>query len=362
MAIPTSAAHLSPAGVTHAPAAVKLWLTSVTGLVFAMIIVGGATRLTDSGLSMTEWQPILGAIPPLSDADWQLAFSKYKQIPEYREINRGMSLEAFKYIFWWEWGHRFLGRLIGLAFAIPLMMFWLRGLIPVGFAPRLFALLALGAVQGGVGWYMVQSGLADRVDVSPYRLALHLSIAFLIFALLIWTRLDMNEPRPRHSAAVALRPVHLWLAASLLALVLLQAAVGGFVAGLKAGLTYNTWPLMDGEFIPSGMYALAPWYVNLFENITTVQFNHRIAAYVICALAATMLVAAVRDNGTAALRLSAAAVLAGVLVQAMLGIWTLLSAEGAIPLTLGLLHQGGGAAVLGLAVWHCHRVYGRRTA
>jgi cytochrome c oxidase assembly protein subunit 15 len=179
---------------------VRMWLWCMAALVFAMIVVGGATRLTDSGLSITEWKPIMGAIPPLSDADWHDAFEKYKQIPEYHLVNKGMSLEAFKAIFWWEWAHRFLGRFIGLAFAAPFLAFWLTGRLRAGFAKKLSAVLALGAVQGGIGWYMVSSGLVERVDVSQYRLALHLSVAFLILATLVWLASSLS-PRLRPLAS-----------------------------------------------------------------------------------------------------------------------------------------------------------------
>lgn len=334
--------------------AVRIWLLLVALLVVAMVAVGGATRLTDSGLSITEWQPILGAIPPLSDADWQIAFQKYKQIPEYREVNQGMDLAAFKTIFWWEWAHRFLGRFIGLVFALPLAWFWLRGQIPAGYRLRLLALLGLGGLQGFIGWYMVQSGLTERVDVSQYRLALHLCIAFLILAVLVWTYADL-APQPDDVYFTDL-PGATWSLAVLLALlVFLQVAFGAFVAGTKAGLVYTTWPLMDGAFVPDGLYDLAPWYMSAFEDHLTIQFNHRILAYLLLGLAAiqALRLLPVDDD-----RVSGSALLVTVLVfaQAALGIWTLLAVDGAIPIALGVAHQTLAAVVFAVVVWHLHAV------
>jgi len=337
------------------PMVIQAWLWSVCGLIALMVVVGGATRLTDSGLSITEWQPILGAIPPLTAADWLIALEKYRQIPEYQLVNKGMTLDEFKFIYWWEWAHRFLGRFIGVAFAIPLVVFWLRGQVPRPMLPWLFGLLCLGALQGFVGWYMVQSGLVDRVDVSQYRLALHLSIAFLILGLLVWCRLELAPVRPiialktlSHGAVAA--------AAIVVALVFLQVALGAFVAGTKAGLTYNTWPLMDGAFIPTGLYAAAPWWANITENITAIQFNHRMTAYglIAVALAHAVWVALKADDGSVVV--SGFVVAAAICAQAVIGIWTLLAADGSIPIGLGLAHQGWGAVVLALAVWHLHRM------
>jgi cytochrome c oxidase assembly protein subunit 15 len=330
--------------------AVRVWLLSVAALVFAMIVVGGATRLTDSGLSITEWQPLLGAIPPLTAADWQDAFSKYQQIPEYHLVNKGMSLAEFQFIYWWEWSHRFLGRLIGVAFALPFLFFWLNGRLSPGLAPRLMAVLLLGAVQGVVGWYMVQSGLADRIDVSQYRLALHLTIAMVIFGALLWLALDAGAEAGsgRHTASTGAKAA----AVGLVALILLQTALGGLVAGLKAGLTYNTWPLMDGRLVPSGLGLLEPWYLNLFENVTTVQFDHRVMAYVILAAAAANAIAMARSEDAGASRLAWALAIA-VIAQAALGIATLLAM---VPLWLGLAHQAGAAIVFGMSVWYAYRV------
>jgi len=334
-----------------ADTAVRTWLWLVAALVFAMVVVGGATRLTDSGLSITEWQPILGAIPPLNEADWLSAFDKYKATPEYAIINAGMALSDFKMIYWWEWSHRLLGRLIGVTFAVPFLGFWLAGLLRPGLAPKLLGVLALGALQGAIGWYMVMSGLVDRVDVSQYRLALHLLTAFSILALLIWLALDLG-PAPERGARTPARGARRF-AVLLFALVFVQAGLGALVAGLKAGLTYNTWPLMDGRLVPQGLGTLTPWYLNLFENVTTVQFDHRVVAYALVALALLHVTALARTREDERLVGSAALLAAALLVQMGLGIWTLLSG---VVLALGLAHQAGAALVVSAATLHLHEM------
>jgi cytochrome c oxidase assembly protein subunit 15 len=337
--------------------AVRRWLYSVAALVFALIVVGGATRLTDSGLSITEWRPIMGIIPPLSEADWQEALEKYRQIPEYKLVNRGMSLEAFKFIFWWEWGHRFLARMVGFAFAIPFVYFAVRRRLPAGMSWNLAGLFALGGLQGAIGWYMVSSGLVDRIDVSHYRLALHLFVAFLIFALLLWSAWSLL-PRADGAPARAAARRHRWMAGLLLALIFLQVVLGALVAGLKAGLTHNTWPLMDGQFIPGGLWVMSPWYLNPFENVTMVQFNHRMVAYAIVAGALWHALSVVRA-GDDRLAPSALALAVAVLAQAALGVWTLLAH---VPLSLGLAHQGVAAIAAGIAAWHLFRATRRGIA
>ncbi len=327
--------------------AVRLWLFFVAGLVLAMITVGGATRLTDSGLSITEWQPILGAIPPLTDAHWQEAFAKYKEIPEYHLVNRGMSLEAFKAIYWWEWGHRFLGRLIGLAFALPLAVFWFLGALRPGYGLKLAGVLALGGLQGAIGWYMVKSGLVDRVDVSQYRLALHLTVAFLILALVVWLAFDLGDPDDRRSASRGLKTLPLLI----VGVIFLQIVLGAFVASLKGGLVYNTWPSMGGTLLPYDLMAVEPWWHNPFENPVTAQFNHRLVAYLVVALAAVEAWRTMASGAAGRARASAGLLTAGVIGQAGLGIWTLLEA---VPLGLGIAHQAGAAILLVLAVRHLH--------
>jgi len=317
--------------------AVRAWLLGVAALVFCMVIVGGATRLTDSGLSITEWQPLLGAIPPFTEAHWLEAFEKYRQIPEYQLVNKGMSLEEFKFIYWWEWAHRFLGRIIGLAFFLPFAYFAVTGSLNMKTALRCGALFVLGGLQGALGWYMVASGLVDRVDVSQYRLAAHLTLATVIFGAILWVAFGLGRLRR------APRGGREWMAVLLVALVLLQVAAGGFVAGLDAGFGYNTWPMMEGALIPKGLLAAEPWWRNMFENALTVQFNHRVLAYVI-AVAAAGYAYVVQTRGGFLL-------LAAVLLQVMLGIWTLLWA---VPLWLGLAHQGGALLVLAAAIWNLH--------
>jgi heme a synthase len=328
-------------------AGMRLWLFTVAALVFLLVSVGGATRLTGSGLSITEWQPIVGAVPPLSQDDWQEAFAKYRQTPQYDRVNRGMSLGAFKFIFWWEWAHRFLGRLVGVVFLVPFVYFLVAGRISRGLLARLGGIFALGGLQGAVGWYMVRSGLADRVDVSQYRLALHLGLAILIFGTLVWTALSLGDRATEKARASGGGTA----VASLIAvLVFVQIVLGALVAGLKAGLAYNTWPLMDGRLIPSGLGVMKPWYLNVFENALTVQFNHRLVAYCLLAVVVGHAVAMLR-GGSVRERRTALVLAAAVLAQAALGIWTLLAH---VPLALGLAHQAGAAAVFGLAVWHLH--------
>jgi heme a synthase len=339
------------AAVTN-DAIVRAWLLAVAGLVLVMVTIGGATRLTGSGLSITEWKPIMGAIPPLSEAAWLDAFAKYQAIPQYAQVNKGMGLDAFKVIFWWEWGHRFLGRLIGLAFAVPLAFFWLSGRLRAGLIVPLLGLLALGGAQAFIGWFMVQSGLVNRVDVSQYRLALHLTMAFAVLGGLIWlaSGLEAGERRVRLRTVTRAQQ---WAGAIVLALILLQVAAGAFVAGLKAGLTYNTWPLMDGRLIPAGLGTLSPWYLNLFENITTVQFTHRSLAYVVTLAVVLHAVHVARRADDERLRRSAWLLIAAVAVQVVLGIWTLVWV---VPIPLALAHQGMAALLFAIAVRHLHRL------
>ncbi|MGI9464478.1 MAG: COX15/CtaA family protein, partial [Aestuariivirgaceae bacterium] len=324
-------------------------------LVVVMVAVGGATRLTDSGLSITQWKPLLGAIPPLNAADWADAFSRYKAIPEYKLVNAGMSLEAFKFIYWWEWGHRFLGRCIGLVYAIPLIGFWLAGRIPSRLKLPLVAVLALGALQGFVGWYMVQSGLIERVDVSQYRLAMHLGLAFILLGCLIWLGLAVRPADPLARLQSVGAPAR-WLAAAMVLLIFCQVVLGALVAGTKAGLTYNTWPLMDGDLVPGGMWDMVPWYTNFAENLTTIQFNHRVTAYALVAATAGQALIIARQTDRRPAIATAWLLAAAMIGQAGLGIWILLAVDGAIPIGLGVAHQTAAAVVFGMAVWHLHSV------
>ena len=329
--------------------AVRLWLIGLAGIVFAMVIVGGATRLTNSGLSITEWKPIVGIVPPLGDSDWQEAFARYKEIPQYKLLNRGMSLEAFKTIFWWEWGHRFLGRLIGIAFVVPFVYFLAKGMLPAALRIRLLAIFALGGLQGAIGWYMVKSGLVDRTDVSQYRLALHLFVAVIIFAALLWLADPLQQRRATATVVQHSDSTHRLFAGVIIALLLAQIVLGAFVAGMKAGLAHNTWPLMDAHLLPSGLLAMSPWWINAFENALTVQFNHRLMAYLVAIVVTWHAVQIMRDTRHAHLRTTAILVLAATLGQIGLGIWTLLAA---VPIALGIAHQAGALILLGIAVLH----------
>ena len=328
--------------------ALRIWLGCIAALIVAMILVGGATRLTDSGLSITEWQPILGAVPPLDEADWAQAFEAYRKIPEYIELKRGMTLEEFKTIYWWEWAHRFLGRLIGIAFFVPFVAFWLVGYIPRALLPRLIGLFLLGGFQGAVGWYMVKSGLVERTDVSQYRLAAHFGIALLILGYTLWLLFGCaRRAEARRTVPASRAPA--WVAGSILALIFVQLLAGALVAGLNAGMGFNTWPLINGAFVPSGLGEASPWYLNLFENPLTVQFDHRMLGYAIV-LAALGQLAWLGVRGAPHPLLGSALTLALLAVlQAVIGVWTLLLA---VPLMLGLAHQAGAIAVFAAALYH----------
>ncbi len=330
--------------------ALEVWLMCVAAMVALTAVVGAATRLTGSGLSITEWQPLLGIVPPLGEAAWLDAFEKYKQIPQYTELNRGMTLDGFKAIYWWEWAHRLIARSIGVVMLVPMIAFWLAGRIGRRLAPRLVGLFALGGLQGAIGWIMVVSGLSERTSVSPYRLALHLGCAVLIFALLVWTILELRAlRRPRGLHLSTLTRGQWWRAGALVVLVYLQILSGALVAGLKAGLTYNTWPLMDGRLVPNGLGSLSPWWLNIFENVTTVQFDHRMLAYLVVGLAIWQAVSVARTADDDVVARSGLWLGVAVVAQMGLGIWTLLAW---VPLGLGVLHQAGALVVLAVALWH----------
>jgi cytochrome c oxidase assembly protein subunit 15 len=309
---------------------VRIWLYIVALMVLAMVVVGGITRLTDSGLSITEWQPISGAIPPLSAADWAAEFENYKKIPQYTVLNEGMSLDEFKFIFWWEWGHRFLGRVIGFVFAVPFLVFLVQRRFNWSLAVPLAVLFLLGGLQGAIGWWMVSSGLQDLTSVSQYRLATHLGAALLLFLALIWVARRLSPARPVPTDAQR-GPVSL-----LLCLVYLQIIAGAFVAGLDAGQGYNTWPLMDGSLVPQGLDAMDPWWKNLFENALTVPFIHRTIAYVIVLYAAALFVWKRGAGGFAGANGWLPRIALLIVLQACLGISTLVLR---VPLPLALGHQ-----------------------
>jgi len=330
---------------------VSLWLFVICALVFLIVIVGGATRLTDSGLSITEWKPIMGAIPPLSAADWAIAFEKYKAIPEYTQVNQGMTLEGFKTIFWWEWAHRFLGRFIGVVFLIPFLFFWARGMIHHNFVPGIFGLFILGGMQGVLGWYMVKSGLVDRVDVSQYRLAAHLGLAILIFGFGLWWGLGLRNSA-REDGSLMISGLRL-SAFGLMTLIFLQIISGGFVAGMDAGLSHNTWPLMEGKLIPDGLGVMSPWYTNLFENALTVQFDHRMIAYAILAWVVVHLFALRQSTELIDVPTGAKFLASFIGLQILLGIATLLTH---VPIALALGHQALAVITFGIAVYHLRRL------
>lgn len=336
--------------------AVRVWLFSVAALIALMVLVGGATRLTESGLSIVEWKPVTGALPPLTDAQWTQAFEGYKTIPQYRELNAGMTLEEFKTIFWWEWSHRLLGRVIGAAYLLPFLYFLWRGAVSGELGRRLWLIFGLGGLQGAVGWWMVASGLSQRVEVSQYRLATHLVLALLIFAAIVWTLRRLTERPPVIAAAVGLKIT----SAVLLVLTFVQLYFGALVAGLRAGRVYNTWPDIDGGFIPSAnrLWFETPWWRNLFDNTLTVQFEHRMTAYLLFALAIAHAIDTVRSRAGRPVIAGAWWLVAAITVQATLGILTLLHQ---VPIDLALTHQAVAIVVLTLAVLQAERLAARRT-
>jgi heme a synthase len=322
--------------------AIGLWLLLCCAMVFVMVMLGGVTRLTQSGLSIMEWAPLKGALPPLNQAEWQRLFALYQQIPEYQQLNHGMTLAEFQGIFWWEWVHRLWGRLIGVVFLLPFLWFLLRGRIRRGLAPRLVLLFALGAAQGALGWFMVASGFADRVDVSQYRLVAHLALALAIYVAMLWTALDLLRARERWPVPRRLFP-HLLLALGLLCLTI---AMGGFTAGLHGGLVYNSFPLMGGQIAPADLWSMTPGWINLFENPPAAQFVHR---WLAIATMLTVLALGWRDRETGSLPVRLATAMA--LLQVGLGIATLLLA---VPVPLAALHQAGAVTLLTLVIWALH--------
>ena len=311
---------------------VASWLLVVASLVFLMVVVGGITRLTESGLSITEWRPITGVLPPLNAADWERAFALYKTIPEYAQINRGMSLAEFKFIFFWEWVHRLLGRVVGLAFALPLLLFAIRRRIPPGYGPRLLTLLGLGALQGLVGWWMVTSGLSERTDVSHFRLATHLMLALFILGLLVWTALDLLRGRAR------LRP----LAAAVLAVLAVQILFGAWTAGLNAGLAANDWPLMNGRLAPETAFTLT----GLANDPFLIHWTHRWWAWIAVGALIVLARAARPMDPRASIALHSAFG-----VQIALGIVTVWTG---VNIVAAVLHQAVGALVVASAAWSAH--------
>jgi len=336
-----------PAGTRQ----VAVWLLICCALVFAMVVVGGITRLTHSGLSMVEWQPIVGTIPPLDQAQWQDVFEKYQRTPQYQKVNRGMSLDEFKNIFWWEYIHRLLGRAIGLAFFIPLLYFVMRARVDSALAWRLLIIFVLGGLQGALGWYMVKSGLVDDPRVSQYRLTAHLGMAFLIYGAMLWTALGLlapgsasDDPRRRRSYRRAV---------GLSVLIFVMALSGGLVAGIHAGKAYNTFPLMNGHVVPPEYLMLQPWYENFFSNMAAVQFDHRLIAWVLFFAIPLFWL------GTRGLQLRPGARRACNLLpialglQIAIGIATLLLV---VPVPLAAAHQAGALLLFTVAIWAAHEL------
>lgn len=320
------------------------WLLGCAAVVYLMVVVGGVTRLTQSGLSMVEWEPIMGIIPPLNQAEWMEVFNKYRQSPEYLKINAGMSLDAFKQIFFWEYGHRVLGRFIGMIYFLPLLFFVLRGMVPKAWYARLFGLFILGGLQGLMGWYMVKSGLVDVPHVSQYRLTAHLSLALVIFGCMVWFGLDFLRGERRHQQATN---GYLLSSALVVLMVFIMMMSGGFVAGTKAGFIMNTFPTMNGAWVPSGLMSMEPAWRNLFENPITIQFIHRCMAFVVVGVVIWSFIKA----GKQLFPTAKYWVLAVVILQVMLGISALVMR---VPVWLGALHQAGAVALFAAALFVAH--------
>jgi len=324
--------------------ALGLWLIICAIAVYFMIVVGGITRLTQSGLSMVEWAPIMGVLPPLGEAAWLDVFQKYQAFPEYQQVNAGMSLEAFKGIFWWEYGHRVLGRLIGLIYLVPLVFFMIRGMVPAHWRLRLGALFLLGGLQGLMGWYMVKSGLVDVPHVSQYRLTAHLGLALVIFACMFWFALDFFRSENKVHRAT---PIYQKLTTRVVGMIFVMMLSGGFVAGTKAGFIMNTFPTMNGQWIPDGWMSLTPWWRNVFENAVTVQFVHRSIAVLVVISVIWLFLQSRRQR----FNTHAGWVLLLMLIQVMLGISALIMK---VPVVLGAAHQAGAVALLAGSLLAAH--------
>ncbi len=336
---------------TDTQRAVAWWLFACCALVFATMVVGGVTRLTHSGLSIVEWKPLIGALPPLSHADWLELFAKYQQTPEFIKRNHDMTLDGFQFIFWWEWAHRLSGRLIGVVFFLPYVWFLVRGQLRGALAAKVFGFFILGGLQGAMGWYMVKSGLVDDPRVSQYRLAAHLGLAFLIFGLMGWTGLGLLQPR---SKAVADQPATAFtqgLGNWLVALVFIMVLSGALVAGIHAGLAYNTFPLMNGNFVPPEIFMVEPLWLNFFTNMATVQFDHRMIAWALMALIPWFSWRIWNESPRS--RTPAVALTLWLAVQVGLGIATLLLQ---VPVALAAAHQAGAMVLFGLLIWANHAI------
>jgi cytochrome c oxidase assembly protein subunit 15 len=324
---------------------VAYWLITCAAVIFGMILLGGVTRLTDSGLSMVDWKPIKGIIPPITQADWQAMFLKYQQYPEYQKTNFAMTLAEFKPIFMYEYLHRMLGRFIGLLFAVPFLFFYLKKRIAPGLTPRLLVLLVLGGSQGLLGWYMVKSGLVDNPHVSQYRLTAHLGMAVFIYGFIFWTILDLLAPEYKQPAQLKR------FSYSLSGLIFLMILSGGLVAGTRAGIPYPTWPLMGDSFIPSGLYSTQPFWLSAFEDMLTIQFNHRMFAYLIVILVCSFSYKALRSKLQGPLKMAIYCFLGLLVLQVVLGISTLIFY---IPVPVAAAHQVCAVALLSVSLFVSH--------
>ncbi|TDG15260.1 heme A synthase [Seongchinamella unica] len=321
------------------------WLLLCAAVIFGMITLGGVTRLTGSGLSMVEWKPLMGVIPPIGEEAWQETFDKYKQYPEYHKVNRGMDLDGFKSIFMYEYLHRVLGRVIGVLFFVPMVFFAVKGRVRAGMMPKLWILFALGGLQGLLGWYMVKSGLVDNPRVSQYRLTAHLGLAVAIYAYMLWVAFDLLFPgKPGKHPRAGFSRV-------LVGLIYLMILSGGLVAGTRAGFAYSTWPLMGTSFIPAGLYAMEPAWLAMFEDITTVQFNHRMFAYLLFVLVHLFVWLSWRNGLGSRGKLAMVLLLAALWLQVVLGIGTLLLH---VPVWLAAAHQAGAVLLLSATLFSSH--------
>lgn len=342
----------------HHDRQVATWLLFCAAVIFGMILLGGVTRLTNSGLSMVEWKPLVGVIPPLSQEAWMETFEKYKQFPEYQKVNRGMSLDAFKVIFMYEYLHRVLGRLIGVIFFFPMVYFWAKGKLRPGLPPKLVVLFFLGGFQGLLGWYMVKSGLVSNPRVSQYRLTAHLGVAVLIYAYMLWLSLELLLVRREHATGSRLTragPLG-GFALALVGLVYLMILTGGLVAGTRAGLAYPTWPLMGDSFVPPGLYSMTPAWLSAFEDVTTIQFNHRMFAYALVVLIGVFIFRVLRSHRSGGTRLAVALLGAATALQVLLGISTLLLQ---VPVVVAAAHQGGAVLLLSTSIYCAHVLCGQ---
>ena len=348
-------ARITPSAQSQRP--IALWLLVCCALIFAMVVLGGVTRLTHSGLSIVEWNPIMGALPPLNPSQWEETFSKYRETPEYLKVNRGMNLGEFKSIFWLEYYHRLLGRAIGVVFLIPFLYFLARRRLSRELVPKLLGLFVLGGLQGALGWYMVKSGLVNDPHVSPYRLTAHLGVAFIIYAYMLWLALGLLFPTPQHKAGTAITRLRRY-ALGVTTLIFIMVLSGGFVAGLKAGFAYNTFPTMNGQWIPAGLFALRPVWHNFFENLATVQFDHRLLAYVLALVIPLFWLRARTFPLPPRARLAMHLLLAMLALQIGLGIATLLLI---VPIPLAAAHQAGALMLFTIAVFVNHELRAKPT-